>query len=177
MPAMLRLGELILGRCILKAVSVGALRATLVRLVLKTGRSARTTTCVIFHPNPHPTLWPCLCTFVLPQSQGYPPVDAKCLLYTSRTATDSFPAPAIFYYEAIECGRRMLLTGVLVFIAPNNSTQTAMACIFAFVSLLGFELMRPHVDPTDVWLYRLVSLESIAVHRLVSSTPSILLTF
>ncbi|CAN0470491.1 unnamed protein product, partial [Laminaria digitata] len=54
-----------------------------------------------------------------------------------------------FYYEAIECGRRMLLTGALVLVAPNSSTQTAMACILAFGSLLGFELMRPHVDSTD----------------------------
>ncbi|CAN0492739.1 unnamed protein product, partial [Laminaria digitata] len=60
-----------------------------------------------------------------------------------------------FYYEAIECGRRMLLTGALVLVAPNSSTQTAMACILAFGSLLGFELMRPHVDSTDAWLYRL----------------------
>ncbi|CAN0435871.1 unnamed protein product, partial [Laminaria digitata] len=33
--------------------------------------------------------------------------------------------------------------------------QAAMACIFAFISLLAFELLRPHVDSTDSWLYRL----------------------
>ncbi|CAM9756463.1 unnamed protein product, partial [Laminaria digitata] len=64
-------------------------------------------------------------------------------------------APFVFYYEAIECDRRILLTGVLVFVAPNSSTQAAMACIFAFCSLLGFELVRPHVDSADAWLYRL----------------------
>ncbi|CAN0453371.1 unnamed protein product, partial [Laminaria digitata] len=52
-------------------------------------------------------------------------------------------------YEVIECGRRILLTGVLIFISPHTATQSAMACIFAFASLLGFELMRPHLDPTD----------------------------
>ena len=51
----------------------------------------------------------------------------------------------------------MLLTGVLVFVAPQSWVQAAMACMFAFGILLGFELMRPHVDPADVWLYRLVS--------------------
>ena len=64
--------------------------------------------------------------------------------------------PDLYYYEVIECGRRILLTGVLIFIAPYTASQAAAACIFAFGSLLGFELLRPHLDPTDAWLYRLV---------------------
>lgn len=64
--------------------------------------------------------------------------------------------PDSYYYEVIECGRRILLTGVLIFISPYSSTQAAMACIFAFGSLLGFELLRPHLDPVDSRLYRLV---------------------
>ncbi|CAM9812841.1 unnamed protein product, partial [Ascophyllum nodosum] len=63
--------------------------------------------------------------------------------------------PDLYYYEVIECGRRILLTGVLIFIAPYTASQAAAACIFAFGSLLGFELLRPHLDPTDSWLYRL----------------------
>ncbi|CAM9941933.1 unnamed protein product, partial [Ectocarpus sp. 12 AP-2014] len=63
--------------------------------------------------------------------------------------------PEIYYYEVIECGRRTLLTGVLIFISPNTAAQVAAACMFAFVSLLGFELLRPHLDPVDSWLYRL----------------------
>lgn len=73
------------------------------------------------------------------------------------TAVILYPGPDLYYYEVVECGRRMLLTGVLIFIAPHTATQVAMACIFAFASLLGFELMRPHMDPSDSWLYRLVS--------------------
>ncbi|CAM9194141.1 unnamed protein product [Ectocarpus fasciculatus] len=63
--------------------------------------------------------------------------------------------PEIYYYEVVECGRRILLTGVLIFISPNTAAQVAAACMFAFVSLLGFELLRPHLDPVDSWLYRL----------------------
>ena len=81
----------------------------------------------------------------------------QCRVVTSLTAVGSYPGPELYYYEVIECGRRILLTGVLIFISPNSATQAAMACIFAFASLLGFELMRPHMDPTDSWLYRLVS--------------------
>lgn len=65
--------------------------------------------------------------------------------------------PDLYYYEVIECGRRILLTGLLIFIAPESSAQVAMACIFAFFSLLGFEILHPHLDPVDSWLYRMVS--------------------
>ena len=70
-----------------------------------------------------------------------------------------FIGPDLYYYEVVECGRRILLTSVLIFIAPQTSTQAAMASLFAFASLLGFELLRPHLDPTDSWLYRLVRLD------------------
>lgn len=63
----------------------------------------------------------------------------------------------MYYYEVVECGRRMLLTGVLIFVKPHSSMQVATACILAFGTLLGFELMRPYLDPTDACLYRLVS--------------------
>lgn len=63
----------------------------------------------------------------------------------------------MYYYEVIECGRRILLTGVLIFFPSGTAPQAAMACMFAFASLLGFELLRPHLDNADVWLYRLVS--------------------
>ena len=55
------------------------------------------------------------------------------------TAVILYPGPDLYYYEVVECGRRMLLTGVLIFIAPHTATQVAMACIFAFASLLGFD--------------------------------------
>ena len=57
----------------------------------------------------------------------------------------------------------MLLTGVLIFIAPTTTTQVAAACVFAFGTLLGFELLRPNLDPADLWLYRLVSRYTISV--------------
>lgn len=72
----------------------------------------------------------------------------------------------MYYYEVVECGRRILLTGVLIFISPNTSAQAAAACMFAFLSLLGFELLRPHLDPADSWLYRLVSVDDNKIEYL-----------
>ena len=69
----------------------------------------------------------------------------------------AYAGPHMYYYEVVECCRRILLTEVLIFIAPQSGKQATMACIFAFVGLLGFELLRPHVDSTDSWLYRMVS--------------------
>ncbi|CAN0196672.1 unnamed protein product [Scytosiphon promiscuus] len=63
--------------------------------------------------------------------------------------------PDDYYYETVECGRRCLLTGALVFVLPNTAGQAAGACVFAFLSLLSFELLRPHLSPTDGWMYRI----------------------
>lgn len=63
--------------------------------------------------------------------------------------------PSVYYYEVIECMRRILLTGFLVFIRPGSSVQLVVACLFAFTSLMVFEIIRPHVNKTDTWLYRM----------------------
>ena len=84
-----------------------------------------------------------------------------CSHYLSSCAAVTPAGHDLYYYEVIECGRRILLTGVLIFIAPHPAAQAAAACIFAFVSVLGFELLRPHLDPTDTWLYRLVRITAL----------------
>lgn len=63
--------------------------------------------------------------------------------------------PNMYFYEVIECMRRILLTGFLVFIKPGSSIQVTVACLFAFISLSVFEVIMPHYNETDTWLYRL----------------------
>lgn len=41
--------------------------------------------------------------------------------------------PSVFYYEVVECGRRISLAGVVVFIKPNTSAQIAVTLVMAFV--------------------------------------------
>ncbi|CAN0058299.1 unnamed protein product [Scytosiphon promiscuus] len=62
--------------------------------------------------------------------------------------------PNRYYYEVFECIRRLLLTGLLVFLVPDTPGQVAFGCVFAFLSLLVFELLRPHTDHLDMQLYR-----------------------
>lgn len=63
--------------------------------------------------------------------------------------------PNVYFFEVLECMRRILLTGLLVFIKPGSSIQVTVACLFAFISLSVFEVIRPHYNKTDTWLYRL----------------------
>ena len=59
-----------------------------------------------------------------------------------------------YYYEVIECGRRIALTGLAVFIYPGSTAQVAiealLAVIFAYIS----EILSPFAEPLDAWLYR-----------------------
>jgi hypothetical protein len=41
----------------------------------------------------------------------------------------------MYYWEVIECMRRLLLRGAIVFIKPGTRAQVTVACILAMVSL------------------------------------------
>lgn len=62
--------------------------------------------------------------------------------------------PERFYYEVIECMRRVLLTGVLVFIFPNTAGQIAVALIIATFFLALSEALAPHASLWDTWCSR-----------------------
>lgn len=62
--------------------------------------------------------------------------------------------PERFYYEVIECIRRVLLTGVLVFIFPNTAGQIAVALIIATFFLALSEALAPHASLWDTWCSR-----------------------
>ena len=60
-----------------------------------------------------------------------------------------------FYYEAIECGHRALLTGAVVFIFPKTAAQIAismLACRFFFSMV--FDVLAPYTSESDMWLSR-----------------------
>ena len=63
--------------------------------------------------------------------------------------------PSIFYYEVVECGRRVLLTGVAVFIFPNTSAQIAVTLMIAFVFAMTSEGLAPFASRWDTWISRM----------------------
>lgn len=52
-----------------------------------------------------------------------------------------------------------------VFVQPHTSSQVAGACVFAFLSLLAFERLQPHLSHTDAWMYRIVSSRACVIFQ------------
>ena len=59
-----------------------------------------------------------------------------------------------YYYEVIECGRRIALTGLAVFIYPGSTAQVAMEALLAVAFFSISEILSPFAEPLDAWLYR-----------------------
>lgn len=62
--------------------------------------------------------------------------------------------PERFYYEVVECGRRVTLTGVIVFIYPNTAGQVAITLVLAFAFVMISESLAPYALSQDAWLSR-----------------------
>ena len=62
--------------------------------------------------------------------------------------------PSVFFYEVIECVRRILLAGVVVFIYPNTAAQIAITLMMAFAFALLAESLAPYACKWDRWLSR-----------------------
>lgn len=61
--------------------------------------------------------------------------------------------PLFFYWEILECFRRILQTGIIVFLFPGTAAQISISCIFALVSIVVIAIYRPHADRFDFMLY------------------------
>lgn len=62
--------------------------------------------------------------------------------------------PNRYYYEVVECGRRIVLTGLGVFLFPGSAAQVALEVVFAAVFIAISEMFSPFADSMDMWLYR-----------------------
>ena len=63
--------------------------------------------------------------------------------------------PSVFYYEVIECGRRVLLAGIVVFIYPNTAAQIAITLMIAVVFAIVSEALSPYESGWDTWISRM----------------------
>lgn len=62
--------------------------------------------------------------------------------------------PDRFYYEVIECGRMILLAGVVVFIYPNTAAQIAVTLMISVAFIVVSEGLAPYECRWDAWLSR-----------------------
>lgn len=63
-------------------------------------------------------------------------------------------SPSCFYYEVVECSRRVALTGAAVFVLPNSAEQIAVIFLLALVFTFTSESLSPFETKADMWLYR-----------------------
>ena len=62
--------------------------------------------------------------------------------------------PSRYYYEIVEYGRRIMLTGAAVFVLPGSSAQIAAILLVAVIFMFISESLSPFGCRTDMWLYR-----------------------
>lgn len=62
--------------------------------------------------------------------------------------------PSRFYYELVECARRVALTGIIVFTFPNTAAQVATTIVISFMFSMVSESLDPYVLELDAWLSR-----------------------
>ena len=91
----------------------------------------------------------------------------NCVVLTDEVGREESPStkafsdlwepykPSKFYYEVIECGRRVLLTGTVVFIYPDTSAQIAVTLMLAFVFAIISEGLAPFASRWDTWISRM----------------------
>ncbi|CAN0442772.1 unnamed protein product, partial [Scytosiphon promiscuus] len=62
--------------------------------------------------------------------------------------------PDRFFYEIVEYGRRIMLTGVVVFIYPGDTAQIAITIVSTFFFFVVSEVLSPYESASDKWLSR-----------------------
>lgn len=63
--------------------------------------------------------------------------------------------PHRYYFEVVECGRRIALTGLAAFLLPDSAAQVAIEVVLAALFMAVSDVLSPFVDPFDAWLYRI----------------------
>lgn len=62
--------------------------------------------------------------------------------------------PSRFYYEVVECGRRIALTVIAVFVLPGSAAQIAVVLLLAVMFSFAAESLRPFQESIEMGLYR-----------------------
>jgi hypothetical protein len=61
--------------------------------------------------------------------------------------------PNMYYWEVVECMRRLLLTSAMVFIVLGTAAQAAIACMLTVVGGFVTVYLRPHANALDSKFY------------------------
>ncbi|CAN0004928.1 unnamed protein product [Ascophyllum nodosum] len=62
--------------------------------------------------------------------------------------------PSRYYYEIVECIRRLAITSVVVFMFPGTAAQFSVAIMVTFGFGIMMEVLAPYKSPWDTWISR-----------------------
>ncbi len=62
---------------------------------------------------------------------------------------------SVYYYEVVECFRRVTLSGLVVFILPDTAGQVMTAFLLSLAFFAVFTVLYPYADARDTWLARI----------------------
>lgn len=63
--------------------------------------------------------------------------------------------PGVYYYEVVECVRRVLLSSVVVFVFPNTAGQIVTSFLLALFFAALLLALDPYIDSRDAWVARI----------------------
>ncbi|CAM9730410.1 unnamed protein product, partial [Ascophyllum nodosum] len=60
--------------------------------------------------------------------------------------------PSRFYFEVVECARRILLTGVAMLLENDTAAKVAATLMIAVIFMVVVEVLAPYESRLDVWI-------------------------
>lgn len=79
-------------------------------------------------------------------------ISGQELVDSSRFLWSAY-VPLFFYWEVLECLRRITMTGFVVFLFPGTAIQISLMCLFALASIIVICIYHPHEDRFERMLY------------------------
>lgn len=74
---------------------------------------------------------------------------------TPLTALSAPYRPEVYYYEVVECFRRVTLSGLVVFISPKSAGQVMTSFLLSLFFFAVFMVLDPYANVLDTWMARI----------------------
>lgn len=74
---------------------------------------------------------------------------------TPLTALSAPYRPEVYYYEVVECFRRVTLSGLVVFILPNSAGQVITSFLLSLFFFALLTVLDPYTNVWDTWVARI----------------------
>ena len=103
-------------------------------------------------------------------------IERACLDPVTSPYSSLFGAyrPEFWYWECVECLRRLSLTGLLVFLYPGSEKQVLLAMLICFFWMMSYSFVAPYLESSHLFFMMLsqwgVLLQLYAVFLIINRT-------